>query len=483
MKFWDDSLRICPKCKTAVALDGEERKECPKCGRVVWFYHFRQVTPPTPLPAPIAPSLWKNPTTTLLLIATAILAFATLFAIRSNAMIASACALIAIGFAAFAFLRHSEATKIEDQLSDENEVKQYAELMRARVLDVTRRYNSLLASGNQRIEYYYGEIYFQAELERNDAERLRLAAERDRSAVKHVETRIYQMADRLVQDHLKWVAQKLRADPENYQKRKGELTRTFDFVEGVGYKLPGNLRRNALDELKENYKLKVRESTLKEEQRRVQQRMREEERLRRERQSQLDEAERRERELQQRLDEALREHAGVYDAEIQELQRQLDEARASSERAKSMAQLTKVGHVYILSNIGSFGEGIFKVGMTRRLEPEHRVKELGDASVPFPFDVHAMISCDNAPSLENALHRELTRYRVNRINLRKEYFNVDLATIISAVERHHGQVEYIAQPEALQFRETQSISPDELVDTEQELLEMGVDFEDDGEDS
>ena len=89
----------------------------------------------------------------------------------------------------------------------------------------------------------------------------------------------------------------------------------------------------------------------------------------------------------------------------------LAEAQASSERAKSMAQLTKAGHVYILSNIGSFGEGIFKVGMTRRLEPQDRVKELGDASVPFPFDVHAMISCENAPGLENALHKELARYR------------------------------------------------------------------------
>lgn len=107
------------------------------------------------------------------------------------------------------------------------------------------------------------------------------------------------------------------------------------------------------------------------------------------------------------------------------------------------------------------------------------MKELGDASVPFPFDVHAMISCDNAPALENALHRELTRYRVNRVNLRKEYFAVELDTILESVRKHHGEVEYIAEPEALEYRETQSISPDELVNIENELVEVGAVFEED----
>lgn len=108
-----------------------------------------------------------------------------------------------------------------------------------------------------------------------------------------------------------------------------------------------------------------------------------------------------------------------------------------------MAQLTKQGHVYIISNIGSFGEDVFKIGMTRRLEPMDRVKELSGASVPFDFDVHAMISCDDAPALE--------KYRINRINLRKEFFRVKLEKIINEVECHHGQMEYVADPAALQY--------------------------------
>jgi uncharacterized protein (DUF2267 family) len=112
--------------------------------------------------------------------------------------------------------------------------------------------------------------------------------------------------------------------------------------------------------------------------------------------------------------------------------------------------------------------------MTRRLEPQERVIELGDASVPFPFDVHAMIYCENAPQLENQLHRVLSRYRVNRVNLRKEFFAVDLDTILAAVEQHHGIVEYVAQPEALQYRESQNISPEEVEDVEEELEAIGL---------
>ena len=123
-------------------------------------------------------------------------------------------------------------------------------------------------------------------------------------------------------------------------------------------------------------------------------------------------------------------------------------------------------------------EPVYKVGMTRRLEPQLRVKELGDASVPFPFDVHAMISCKNAPDLEKKLHHDLTQYRVNRVNLRKEYFSLDLEVILDAVKKYHGKVEYIAEPEALEYRETKEIAPEDLVELEKDLIEMGVVFED-----
>lgn len=155
--------------------------------------------------------------------------------------------------------------------------------------------------------------------------------------------------------------------------------------------------------------------------------------------------------VQQKLiEEALRSAERTHREELEKqcpaLEQKIQKAHAQYKRAKSMAQLTN-----IISNIGSFGENVFKIGMTRRLEPMDRVKELSGASVPFDFDVHAMISCDDAPALEKTLHDSLEKYRINRINLRKEFFRVKLEKIISEVERHHGQVEYVADPAALQY--------------------------------
>ena len=105
---------------------------------------------------------------------------------------------------------------------------------------------------------------------------------------------------------------------------------------------------------------------------------------------------------------------------------------------------------------------MYKIGMTRRLEPQDRVRELGDASVPFPFDVHMMISCNDAPSLENALHRELHKQRVNKVNFRKEFFRVDFDWIRKIVESQNGEVEYHAEPEALQYRESMTMPEEDF---------------------
>lgn len=115
----------------------------------------------------------------------------------------------------------------------------------------------------------------------------------------------------------------------------------------------------------------------------------------------------------------------------------------------------KAGYVYIISNIGAFGENVYKIGMTRRLDPQERVDELGDASVPFKFDVHAMIFSEDAPALEAALHREFEDKKVNMINGRKEFFRVSLDEIKRVVRENHDKVvEFTDVPDAEQYRET-----------------------------
>lgn len=116
----------------------------------------------------------------------------------------------------------------------------------------------------------------------------------------------------------------------------------------------------------------------------------------------------------------------------------------------------KAGYVYVISNIGAFGENIYKIGMTRRLDPQERIDELGDASVPFNFDVHAMIFSDDAPALEAALHRAFENKKVNMVNHRREFFNVTLDEIKGVVKQNFDKtVEFIDVPDAEQYRISQ----------------------------
>lgn len=113
----------------------------------------------------------------------------------------------------------------------------------------------------------------------------------------------------------------------------------------------------------------------------------------------------------------------------------------------------KAGYVYIISNIGSFGEGVYKIGMTRRLDPKERIDELGDASVPFNFDIHAMIFTEDAPALENALHHAFEDRKLNMVNQRREFFRVSLDEIKEVVRNNFDKtVEFFDVPDADQFR-------------------------------
>lgn len=113
----------------------------------------------------------------------------------------------------------------------------------------------------------------------------------------------------------------------------------------------------------------------------------------------------------------------------------------------------RAGYVYIISNIGAFGENVYKIGMTRRLDPQDRIDELGDASVPFNFDVHAMIFSDDAPALETALHKAFENRKLNMVNQRREFFNVTLDEIKEVVKKNFDKtVEFIDVPDAEQYR-------------------------------
>jgi hypothetical protein len=202
----------------------------------------------------------------------------------------------------------------------------------------------------------------------------------------------------------------------------------------------------------------------REEQRRIKEQMKEEERAQKELEKARQDAEKEEMRYKEALEKAqkeVNEASGAITAElaakIAALQQQLEEAQQRTDRAISQAQLTKSGYIYVISNIGSFGEDVYKIGMTRRLEPLDRVKELGDASVPFAFDVHALIYSENAPAMENSLHKLFDKKRVNRINERREFFRVTLLEIEQAVYSITEKATFTHTALAKEYRETQSI--------------------------
>ncbi|MEZ9740005.1 DUF4041 domain-containing protein [Vibrio splendidus] len=142
---------------------------------------------------------------------------------------------------------------------------------------------------------------------------------------------------------------------------------------------------------------------------------------------------------------------------VAKMRKEIEKLESKFERATSQAQITKAGYIYVISNMGSFGEGVLKIGMTRRLEPMDRVNELGDASVPFKFDVHALTFVDNAPKIEKELHRKFNKARVNIENHRKEFFRVTPQEVATAMEELGVKCDWYFDVEAKEYRESHLI--------------------------
>jgi multidrug efflux pump subunit AcrA (membrane-fusion protein) len=274
-----------------------------------------------------------------------------------------------------------------------------------------------------------------------------------------INARAKDLGSRYLKENIKWMGNSLT--PNNYAANKQRLLEVIERCRGIGFYISSNDEAGYLADLKIEYEKVVRAAFEREEQARIKALIREEQQREREVEQELKRLERERAVIQAALDKALASAKDEHSAEIEQLKARLAEAEEKSQRAISQAQLTKAGNVYVISNIGSFGEGVFKIGMTRRLEPKDRVRELGDASVPFPFDIHMMISCENAPALENTLHQTFHKQSLNRVNPRKEFFRTDIEKIRQIVEEHHGKVEYTVDPEALEYRQSLTMSDED----------------------
>jgi hypothetical protein len=260
-----------------------------------------------------------------------------------------------------------------------------------------------------------------------------------------------------------------RTKHDNYGTLAHEIRDAFSLVNlnGLAFRdariLPAYLDTR-LAELKWATVLQELRLKEREEQQRIREQMREEEKARREYERAMRETAMQEELLrkamekaQEQIQQATTEQKAKYEEQLKDLAAKLKEAEERNQRALSMAQQTRRGHVYIISNVGSFGDHVYKIGLTRRLEPQDRVDELGDSSVPFEFDVHAMIFSEDAPALENQLHKHFVLMQVNKVNHRKEFFRVDLHHIREELQKLGVTAKWTMTAEAVEYRETQTI--------------------------
>ncbi len=254
----------------------------------------------------------------------------------------------------------------------------------------------------------------------------------------------------------------------NIQKMEERVEKAYEAINKLGEThkiyITQNYYQLKLDELRLAFEYEDKKHQEKEEQKRIREQIREEERVQKEIEKTLKDSEEEEatynkalEQARKELDKATGERLSKQQEKIAQLEKALEETQQRKQRALSMAQQTKAGHVYVISNIGSFGQNIFKIGMTRRLEPMERIHELGDSSVPFGFDVHAIIYSEDAPNLENLLQREFDYKKVNLVNNRKEFFYVTLEEIERIVKSYDATIELTKIAEAREYKESNAI--------------------------
>lgn len=237
----------------------------------------------------------------------------------------------------------------------------------------------------------------------------------------------------------------------------------------------GEIEYLFIEAVKVEYEYYTQKERIKEEQRALRDQMRQEAEERKALEIQKKQVEKEESKYKTEIDIVTKQMENANTEELSKLKKRIEELQAQLksivEKKDDITKLQngKAGYVYIISNLGSFGDHIFKVGMTRRLEPMDRVKELGDASVPFSFDVHSFIFSDDAVSLENTLHKELYNRRVNKINSRKEFFDVSLDEIEELVYKYQPTAEFNRTMLAQEYKQGLSLT-DELPELSDEEL-------------
>lgn len=257
----------------------------------------------------------------------------------------------------------------------------------------------------------------------------------------------------------------------NIESAEKRMTSSFDALNKLGramdVSISYNYRQLKFEELYLAHEYQQKKQEEKEEQKRLKEEMREQMKFEQELKVAREKLQKEKKhyakaiiDIQGRIEKASTEEERIDLTEkLKELEERSSELDKEEKELDYREKNAKAGYVYVISNIGSFGENVFKIGMTRRLDPEDRVYELGDASVPFPFDIHAMVFSDNAPELERKLQDHFRKGQLNKINNRKEFFKADIHEVEKIIRHNYDKVvDLVKVAPAEQYRESILIS-------------------------
>lgn len=282
----------------------------------------------------------------------------------------------------------------------------------------------------------------------------------------------YEKLDKAIADIKELTAKYLKITAEGNQLIAGTMT-----------KFIGEIEYLFIEAAKIEYEYYLRKQRIKEEQRALKEQMKQEAEERKLLAKQREQIEKEESKyhteietLKAQLADADESKAETINSRIQELTDLLGDVETKKDEILRL-QNGQAGHVYVISNIGSFGDSVFKIGMTRRLDPDDRIKELSNASVPFPFDIHSMIFSENAVELEHTLHTVLNAQRVNKVNLRKEFFHIDIDELEKLVQEYDPSAEFTRTALAEQYRQSVTLTESGINSLPEDLLTEDSDDE------
>ena len=283
-------------------------------------------------------------------------------------------------------------------------------------------------------------------------------------------------ADKMIMDYVKLILRSFNNECDasiasvkfsNVDSIEKRIRKAFDVLNNLGKRLSiaivPEYRALKIQELYLCYEYQVKKQEEKEEQKLIREQMREDAKLLKEIEAMKFKIEKEEKHFNKALENInarlkqvqTESEQNLLEKEQQEIMQRMSAIEKDKLDVQNREQNTRAGYVYIISNLGAFGENIYKIGVTRRLDPEDRVDELGDSSVPFDFDIHAMIFSEDAPTLENALHKAFEHKRLNMINRRREFFNVSLDDIELVVKKNFNKpVEFVKLADAAEYRES-----------------------------